>query len=100
MWQGQRKISVSSEDTEQPSTGMFVSKNDTHRCAGAIATSSEITTFSNGAEFDENTLPETQKETSMPVTSKTNTLAPLQSSNSSTDDEKTDAYSEKEPMKE
>ena len=86
--------SVSSEDTEQPSTGVPVSKNDTHGCAGAIVTSSEITTSSNGVEFDdENTaadsLHETQKDTSMQVTSKTNTLAPLQSSNSNTDDEKT-----------
>ena len=96
--------SVSSEDTEQPSTGVSVSKNDTHRYAGAIVTSSEITTPSNGAELvDGNTaadsLPENYKDTSTQVTSKTDTPAPLQSSNSNTDDEKTDAYSEEKPIK-
>ena len=83
--------SVSSEDTEQPLTGVSVSKNDTHGYAGVIVTSSEITKPSNGAELvDRNTvadsLSENHKDTSTQVTSTTDTPAPLQSSNSNTDD--------------
>ena len=39
--------SVSSEDTDQPLTGASVSMNVTHKCSGAIVSSSGITTPSN-----------------------------------------------------
>ena len=96
--------SVCTEDTEQPLTGVSASKNDTYGCTAAIAPPSEITTSSIGAETGDDqtaadSLPETQKDTSTQVPSKSDTLAPLQYSNNDADDEKTDAYSEEEPMK-